>query len=418
MNGVRNPENRKPMTDIRRKSPTLAISGGRYGLSIGSRPKNTRRTINGMRSTGAVAGEQTRSLRHDLVHAQLQRVLASAFFRNSDRSTRLLKHVVETALYGHNALLNQRSIGVNVFCRSNGYNADKDNVVRTAAVDMRSRLERYYALPEHQGQLRIILSPGSYVPQFARPDGEEQSHVRRDGQSARDKFWSPLIECSEPILIIVGPSQTRTNRKRRFLQPNLVTAIENCKLSEQISVADALTLSRIISYLESRRKEYRVEVEHFVRHRDLRNGPAILLGGLNNQWTISFAEYLRFALKTNPTCIRTWIRDAEDPSAQAWSQNGSQSAITEDYAIIARVLKSVTGQPIVIAGGHTSYGTAAAGEFMTNSSRLDSLLAENAFDWVSMNLEIIIATTVACGLRGAPRVSASCFWQGTSYSCV
>ncbi len=107
-----------------------------------------------------------------------------------------------------------------------------------------------------------------------------------------------------------------------------------------------------------------------MRFRDLRNGPAILLGGLNNQWTMSFAEHLRFAFKSKERSTKTWIRDQESYPRGSFGFTTLRPllAITEDHAIVARLLESATGQPIVIAGGHTAYGTAAAGEFVTNAS--------------------------------------------------
>jgi hypothetical protein len=71
---------------------------------------------------------------------------------------------------------------------------------------------------------------------------------------------------------------------------------------------------------------------------------------------------------------------------------------------------SATGQPIVIAGGHTAYGTAAAGEFITNNFYLNLIIAEESADWNSMNLELVIAATVVRGVSGPPRISARYLW--------
>jgi hypothetical protein len=344
------------------------------------------------------------------VKEQLSRILGSVFFRNSDRYTGLLHYVVDTALREDYALLKERLIGVNVFGRDPSYDTVKDNVVRIAAAEVRGRLVRYYALSEHRSELRIILSPGSYVPQFAWPELAQQHRPAEDEESVLHKFWSPLVECVEPVLIVLGPSAVAKLKQPLRGSPDATDGQRHS--SEQITLSDALTLSRIVSYLESRGKEYRVEMQDFVRFRDLRNGPAVLLGGLNNQWTMSFAEHLRFAFKSNRGCTRTWICDKKAPARQAWIQDWAQSsaAITEDHAIVARVLMSATGQPIVIAGGHTAYGTAAAGEFITNNFYLNLIIAEESADWNSMNLELVIAATVVRGVSGPPRISARYLW--------
>jgi hypothetical protein len=347
------------------------------------------------------------------VREQLLRVLGSVFFRNSDRYTRLLQYVVDTALHSDPALLKERLIGVNVFGRDPSYDTVKDNVVRIAAAEVRGRLVRYYALPEHRPELRIVLYPGSYVPQFVPADLAQQPQppAPTEEVSTLNSFWGPLLQCLEPILIVLGPSQGH-DRRNAAARTKADGGPAHRNLSEQITLSDALTLSRLVSYLESRGKEYRVEMQGFVRFRDLRNGPAILLGGLNNQWTLSFAEHLRFAFKTKQGSSKTWIRDRDLPSRQLWihDSNVPLPAITEDHAIVARLLESATGQPMVIAGGHTAYGTAAAGELVTNGAYLESFMAGETQDWGSSNLQLVIATSVVRGVSGPPRISATYIW--------
>jgi hypothetical protein len=358
---------------------------------------------NVLQNTGAGISEPA-------VKEQLSRILGSLFFRNSDRYTGLLQYVVDTAIHGDPALLKERLIGINVFARDPSYDTVKDNVVRIAAAEVRGRLVRYYALPEHRSELRIILSPGSYVPQFALPDMVQQHGVVDLDQSPLHKFWWPLVESLEPILIVLGPSLGIAQKRALRVSPESSNLYR--KFSEQITLSDALTLSRIVSFFESCGKDYRVEMQDFVRFRDLRNGPAVLLGGVNNQWTMSFTEHLRFALKANRGCTRAWIRDRESPSRQPWKSDRSQAttAVTEDHAIIARVLKSETGQPLVIAGGYTVYGTSAAGEFVTNASYLDSIITASPSNWNLSNLQLVIATTVVRGISGPPRISATYQW--------
>lgn len=382
-----------------------------YPASTAS-PSTGRRQLLEMRRARETSAPQRSASGTDecAVQEQLSRVLGSVFFRNSDRYTRLLQYVVDTALHNDPALLKERLIGVNVFGRDPSYDTVKDNVVRIAAAEVRGRLVRYYALPEHRRELRIVLSPGSYVPQFLSADIAQQLHEPVETEtSALQKFWRPLLQSAEPILIVLGPSR-EGNRKRAARANSDEGQYRN--MSEQITLSDALTLSRLVSYLESKGKEYRVEMQGFVRFRDLRNGPAILLGGLNNQWTLSFAEHLRFAFKTKARSTKTWIRDQDLPSRQLWIHDSSiaLSAVTEDHAIVARLLESPTGQPIVIAGGHTAYGTAAAGEFVTNTAFLELATAGDTEDWGSSNLELVIATSVVRGVSGPPRINAAHVW--------
>ena len=394
------------------RSSVLPATNG-YPVVAGPISTGRRQLLEMRRAREANAPQRTAcGIGECAVREQLSRILASLFFRNSDRYTRLLQYVVDTALLSDPALLKERLIGVNVFGRDPSYDTVKDNVVRIAAAEVRGRLVRYYALPEHRRELRIVLSPGSYVPQFVSADLTQQPQAVVDkGKSALHRFWKPLVESIEPILIVLGPSAENSRKRSRRGTGSNDTG-DHRNLSEQITLSDALTLSRIVSYLESQDKEYRVEMQDFVRFRDLRNAPAIILGGLNNEWTLSFAEHLRFAFRSKRGSTKTWIRDKETPSRQLWIHDSAvpMPAITEDHAIVARLLQSVTGQAVIIAGGHTAYGTAAAGEFVTNGSYLESAGAQDSEDWSANNLELVIATSVVRGVSGPPRISACYAW--------
>jgi hypothetical protein len=344
------------------------------------------------------------------VEKQLARILLSHYFRNSERYTGFLRFVVDATLQEQTDLLKERLVGINVFGRDPSYDTLTDNVVRIAAAEVRSRLVRYYAQPEHVSELRIVMSPGSYVPKFARADSVPPADVElHNSNSLLHRFWEPLIEATEPILIVLGPC--RSANAKKSLSDNAPLGNECSQLSEQISLSDALNLASIVSWIKTCGKDYRVEMQDFVRPRDLRNGPVILLGGFNNQWTLTFAASLRFAFKSNRENSKTWIRDSEDPSQQEWMHDVTvhQRRMTEDYAIVARILHSETGQPMLIAGGHTMYGTAAAGEFLTGASHLEEFASVNE-DWESKDVEVVLSTNIIRGISGPPRIKATHVW--------
>src|SRR5690242_15281868 len=100
------------------------------------------------------------------VREQLERILASAPFRNSRRSSALLRYAVERTLAGETDALKERTIGMEVFGRTAGYDTAADHIVRSTAGDVRRRLAQYYDENGHGGGLRIDFPSGSYVPHF------------------------------------------------------------------------------------------------------------------------------------------------------------------------------------------------------------------------------------------------------------
>jgi hypothetical protein len=104
----------------------------------------------------------------DVVRAQLDLLLIHPLFFQSKRYPALLRFVVEQTLEGNAEQVKERSIGIEVFGRPPGYDANADPVVRVTAGEIRKRLAQYYYDPSHAEELRIELPVGSYVPVFQR----------------------------------------------------------------------------------------------------------------------------------------------------------------------------------------------------------------------------------------------------------
>jgi len=105
--------------------------------------------------------------RSELVRAHLTNILESEFFRNSPRCSRLLQYSVEHVLSGCKAEdLKERVIGFELFNRGSSYDPSQDNVVRTAASDVRKRLAQYYNKFGTKENLVIEIPSGSYAVTF------------------------------------------------------------------------------------------------------------------------------------------------------------------------------------------------------------------------------------------------------------
>jgi hypothetical protein len=338
------------------------------------------------------------------VEEQLTRILSSEYFRISERCRGLLRFLVDATLQDQIDLLKERLIG-----RDPSYDTSTDNSVRAAALEVRNRLVRYYATPEHVSELRILLYPGSYVPRFVRAETIAIAEPSNDSDSLVHRFWAPIFESNEPILIVLGPCHAADASKTSG--DSILAGNAFGKLAEQVSLSDALSLAAIVSWIKACGKNYRVEMQDFVRYRDLRNGPAILLGGFNNQWTVAFAASFRFAFESNRENSKSWIRDSAVADQKKWGRdwNANPQKITEDYAIVARILHSETGRAMVVAGGHTMYGTAAAAEFLTSPLHLEEFASDHE-DWESKDLEVVLATSVIRGVSGPPRIKATHVW--------
>ncbi len=102
----------------------------------------------------------------EAVHQELDRIIASRYFRSAGRSRQFLQYVVEKKLAGQVERLKERTIGTELFLRSPDYATGDDPVVRVQAGEVRRRLEQYYQEGSRDSSVFIKLPVGSYSPTF------------------------------------------------------------------------------------------------------------------------------------------------------------------------------------------------------------------------------------------------------------
>jgi len=376
------------------------------------------------------------------IHEQLVRILAHPAFRNSKRYPNFLRYVVEAALKGQTENLKERTVGVEVFERDPDYDTNTDHVVRTTAGEIRKRIAQYYHEPGHETELRISLPSGSYVPEFQRPSPEvpagknsaqpqtKRSHAlliaaliavpllllagtwarHRAQRTALDQFWSPVLGSSNSVLFCLGiPPGVQQSSS---LDPGKVTlGAAHQSMVGTIGLGDATTMARIASLLGAKGKAFTVRNELNSTLDDLRNGPAILIGAFNNEWTMRLTRDMRFTFDRDPNTLVFRIRDKQDATAN-WALDMSMpfNNQTADYALISRVYDSTTGRMVVVVAGIGAIGTTAAGEFLTDPQYLEQLARQAPRDWEHKNLQVIITAQVINGHAGPPRIVTANFW--------
>src|ERR1700733_10790641 len=113
--------------------------------------------------------EAASDLTPEQILAQVESMAHDDVFRSSKRSVAFLRYVVTAALNGSADQIKERTIGIEVFGPAVSYDTSLDHIVRTAATELRKRLAIYYGDEKHRSELRIGLTPGSYVPRFTQP---------------------------------------------------------------------------------------------------------------------------------------------------------------------------------------------------------------------------------------------------------
>jgi hypothetical protein len=136
----------------------------------------------------------------------------------------------------------------------------------------------------------------------------------------------------------------------------------------------------------------------------------VLIGAFNNDWSMRLMGPRRFSFERDGDTF--WIKDAQNPSDKKHAVNYAMPylKLTEDFALVTRMLDPITERMVVLAGGLTGYGTVAAGEFLSNPSYLETIAANAPAKWAHKNVEVLISTKVINGKSGPPKVVTAHFW--------
>jgi hypothetical protein len=360
------------------------------------------------------AESEKTAVRDAAVRQQLDRLLKSAPFRNSRRYPNLLRYVVERTLEGHSDELKERNLGVAVFGRVHDFDPAVDPVVRTSAGEVRKRIAQYYQDPEHQGELRIEIPLGSYVPNFhfpreSSPEGDPIRANEPGGRrwlatlafalilviaavwsrpwvrpSALDQFWKPVLGSGESVILCAAPGEAQDHG---------------------VAWGDVKAIARLAGLIESRGHSFQLRQSGQISFSEMQLGPAVLVGSLEDDWIARLTSSSRYGFAHEGSSY--WIRDRANPSGRRWSIDTGSN---EDYAIISRILHGATGKPVLIAAGLSVNGTAAASEYLTDAAQIRDLVAHGPADWEKKNIQIVVRVDVINGSFGPEHVVASYFW--------
>jgi len=215
-------------------------------------------------------------------------------------------------------------------------------------------------------------------------------------KSALEQFWSPALATAQPVLICLAKpavylpsvklyqrhSKTPdlfTSQFERLMQKPDLAPNEKIVWGDMVeypdyglAAGDVYAATGISALFGQIGKKNQVRIGGNYSFEDLRNSPAVVIGAFNNRWTMQMTSNLHFAFAEEGD--QSIIRE-EGPSGRAWrSERDAAGKTIGDYAVVTRLLNSRTGQFVVVVAGIKSYGTQAAGEFVSNPQYLEKTL--------------------------------------------
>jgi hypothetical protein len=248
------------------------------------------------------------------------------------------------------------------------------------------------------------------------------SIVRWLKPSPIDQMWGPFLGSSHSILFCIptgagkkpgplvatsAPGGSNQHGEMKDAGPAVPSFLAYESRGENVVYSDMLGTLSIVNVLAAHHHDYHTKLNESTDLDDLRQGPAVLIGGMDNQWTMLAVAPLRFHFAGNDE-TGFWIADQKNPGSRQWSLDLKQQyvSVMRDYAIVARLHNKETGQPEMIVAGIGMSGTAAAGEYVADEKRMEDLRRRIGSNLKDHDFEVVLSTDVVNGIAGSPTVVA------------
>jgi len=228
-------------------------------------------------------------------------------------------------------------------------------------------------------------------------------------------LWGSFLNAGSPVLICID---THDLHLRAASSPDSQRFVDLVLYKQSIALDDAAVLSSMASVLGKKGIPFRVVGADQTSLSDLRRQPVILIGAIDNKWTIRLTQGLRYRIEVaNPPGSGSdkepiaSIVDSEHRETTPWTTDLSvpYSAWKNDYAIVARVDDPTTGVPVLIEAGLGNDGSLAASEFIT-SGALEARLVHEPTCHGKSNLEVVVGTEIIDTRPGPPHALRLTCW--------
>ena len=392
-----------------------------------------------------LSSEQERS--HILVH--LEELLETPAFAGSRRRQAFLRYVVQETLEGRGPAIKETNIAVDVFGRSNDFDAQTASIVRVTAAEVRKRLVQAYEGGLGR-DLRIELPLGGYQPVFHVFPVEETHGTRLSvpvvepsarrilrprwliasvlvcaaamalflglravrPPSSTDLLWRPFLGHDRPVLIsLASPTMLYLANASKWLplQPGVAIPTSEMDVMESslVGTGGALGAALFGEQLASRGQRFELKFGDDMSFADLKHSPAILIG--SSRWTRELTKPLRFKLQVAEN--QMLLTDSEQ-SDRNWSipVRHRSTQIEEGYSLVTRLLQSEAGYAVLIVAGMDVRSTQAGVEFLSRNGSFDQFAKSAPSGWENKNFQVVLQNTIHGNSSGSVTVVASHFW--------
>jgi hypothetical protein len=254
-------------------------------------------------------------------------------------------------------------------------------------------------------------------------------------QDVLTKFWKPVFESNEPLLVGVAhplvyhPSIRALKLNEALLPPAEIPmqrplqvppkALDGSDMvpvpDQYVAFGDMVAANQIAAMLGRRSKGVRLRFANNISFADLRQTPVLLIGAITNHWTMEFQPGWRFQFTFQEGYSAVLVDTADKPAhgmaQRQWSVPATNDdSASDDYVLICRLKNASTGGFVVVVAGVKQFGTEAAGRVVSDPNQLALVARGLPAGWENKNLQVVLHVRVIGNTPAQPEVAASYVW--------
>jgi hypothetical protein len=368
----------------------------------------------------------------DSVRSQLERILHSESFRNTQNLRVLLAYLAEKSLDGKAQELKEYTVGVEAFGKPADYNPQLDASVRVQTGKLRQRLEEYYRIEGVNDAVHIELPKGHFSLKFSTrslPSAlgsrelrrwqrlcigllavvalvlaaavywrvalsrarTETAWVREQWTPELEEIWRPYLESNRPTMISLGTPLFVKFRRVYFRSPDLnrweeitqdpiVRALRKLgpdsePLPSQIytGIGEASGVFLLSRLLFSRKRDLVLKRSSVLAWEDIRQNDMIFVGSPKYNPQLAGLPLDQDLVIQDGAIRNRHPRPGESATYGNQMAPGAASS-EEDHALITR-LPGIHGRgEITVLAANSTQGTWAAVEYVTEDEHARELV--------------------------------------------
>jgi hypothetical protein len=260
---------------------------------------------------------------------------------------------------------------------------------------------------------RLLVAVGILILAVTTVWGLSKADLFRSTQYV---IWKPLLQTGAVPLIVVSDSErlqksveTAPSQQLADIIASRVSPSDSSPAAQPVSLfSDVNSAHRISVWLAEHGQSTVLRPSSGLPLWEFRRAPTILIGYLDNPWSLILLTQLRFKVGVDPTAHAIWIQDQQNPDKREWIEIQQDSGSTAmDYAVISRFMNPETGNLMMAIAGLGPTATEAASQLLTDPA-FEKLLPAAARS--SKNFQMVIRVTKLTGTLAGSQVLAFHSW--------